>query len=213
MKIHIEYEPTPQELGNASALFVEKKPFLLLLVILSNILVGFVVISIAALFFLKLSLTLAQWISLGVGLLWLFGRPYFHKWLLHRRMKNSLVIGKPISIEMTLNGIVWSGKGLRPGAMQWEHIKYIIEVKNGYILPNSFTRFLWIPFRGFESPAFIDTFRKFIIEKRIVLKVYSKGRSNAKSAPMVCLKTAVPEKGSTTRIFSLPVKSYFSLLD
>jgi hypothetical protein len=174
MNIRIQYQPTAKELAKASILFLEKKPFILVLVTLTNIIVGFVVISLVFLLILQHALALNQWIALSVGLTWLLGRKRMHEWMLFQRMKRSNVLDKEITIEISRNGISWSGKGLVQGNMKWEYVKYILEAKNGFIMPNTFTRFLWLPFRGFASPEYIEEFRALIIEKKVVYKKFPK---------------------------------------
>ncbi len=173
MNIKIEYQPTARELAKASSLYVEKKPFLLFTIGIINIFMGILF----ALFVLKLvllKLTPQDWAAMLVCGLWLFLRRPFNEWLLYQRMKKSLVVSKPIVIEISMNGIVWSGKGLRPGHMTWDEIKYILEAENGFVFPNTFTRFLWLPFRGFKSPQALQMLRDTIVEKQIVHRVYSK---------------------------------------
>ncbi|MBS0286574.1 MAG: YcxB family protein [Proteobacteria bacterium] len=175
MNIKIEYEPTAHELAKASSLFAEKKPLLLYTVGLVNIFMAVLFV----IFFLKvlfLPTTLQDLLPLGLCAIWLFGRRPFNEWLLYRRMKKSLVIGKPMIIEISRNGIVWSGKGLRQGQMTWDQIKYILEAQNGFVFPNTFTRFLWVPFRGFNTPDDLQNLRDLIVEKQVVLRVYRRWR-------------------------------------
>ncbi len=173
MNIKIEYQPNAKELAKASSLYVEKKPLLMFAV-------GFINIGMAILFTLfvlklvVLTLTPQDWLALLVCALWLFGRRPFNEWLLYRRMMKSLIISKPIIIEISRNGIVWSGKGLRQGNMTWDQIKYILEAQNGFVLPNTFTRFLWLPFRAFNSPEDLQSLRDLIVEKQLILRVFPK---------------------------------------
>lgn len=171
MNITIEYEPSATELAKASSLFVEKKPFLLYIVGFVNIIAG--LISAVLIFKLfKMGLLPNEWLALLCACLWLFARRPFNEWLLLKRMKNSPVIGKTITVELSLNGIVWSGKGLIPGHMSWDQIKYVIEVQNGFLIPNNLTQFLWLPFRGFSSADKIEELKNFLNQKQVVLRAY-----------------------------------------
>ena len=174
MNIKIEYQPNAKELTKASSLFAEKKPFLLYTVGFINIFAAiFLVIFFVTLVMFK-GLLPNQWLAAAICFLWLFGRRPFNEWLLYQRMKRSLVLSKPITIEISLNGIVWSGKGLRQGHMTWDQVKYVLEAKNGFVFPNTFTTFLWLPFRAFNSPQDIQDLRKVIIERQIVHRVFNK---------------------------------------
>lgn len=172
MNIKIEYVPTAKELAKASSLFAEKKPFFLFAVGFINIFTGiFLAIFIIKLIVFK-GLLINELIAMLVCILWLFCRRPFNEWLLYQRMKNSIVLAKPITVEVSRNGVVWSGKGLRQGNMTWDQINFVLEAKNGFVIPNSFTKFLWLPFRGFESPQNIEELRKLIIERKIVHRVF-----------------------------------------
>src|SRR5690349_615491 len=108
MNLKITYQPTARELAKASSLFIEKKPFLLFIIGILNIFMGlflllFVLAQILTGFHLSYALA-----TLACGL-WLFGRRPFNEWLLHLRMKRSLVLEKPITIDVSANGIVWEG--------------------------------------------------------------------------------------------------------
>ena len=172
MNINITYQPTAKELAKASSLFVEKKPLLLFFVRFLNIITAlFLIIFILKLF--TMGLLVNESASAIVCLIWLFGRRPFNEWLLYHRMKRSNIVEKPIHVELSRNGIIWSGKGLKPGNMGWDEIKYILEAQNGFILPNALTRFLWLPFRGFQSSDQIQELRNFIQERKITKRLYT----------------------------------------
>jgi hypothetical protein len=171
MDITLQYQPNAKELAKASSLFLEKKPFLLYSVGLINILIS-VILILTVLKFVFIEFHLKELVVPFICLIWLFGRRPFNEWLLYLRMKRSIILEKPITITITHNGIVWSGKGLRPGNMGWDHVKYILEAKNGFVMPNSFTKFLWIPLRAFGSPEDIQAFKNIIIEKKIVHRIF-----------------------------------------
>lgn len=171
MDIHVQYQPTAKELARASSLFLEKKPLFLYGVGFINLFIIFI-LGIMVLKLFVLGLNRNEWIATLGSSLWLFGRRPLNEWVLFRRMKSSKVVEKPITVDISFNGIVWSGKSLRPGQIAWDQIKYIMETKNGFILPNAFTKFLWLPFRGFQSEQDVITLREAFIEKRIVLREY-----------------------------------------
>ena len=173
LTIHIEYEPTAQELANASILLIEKKPLMLITMGLINLLTG-VLLFIMVLKLCLLGLNLNEGLVTFTLAAWLFGRRPFSRWLLHYRMKRVRALNKPIAVEISPNGITWQGKGIIPGSLAWEQVKYLLEAKNGFILPQALNRFLWLPFRGFPSPTAIESFKRLIKEKRITHRLYQK---------------------------------------
>lgn len=173
MHIQVNYEPTATELANASLLFVEKKPFLLIVVGIINLLASLLII-IMILKVITQGLHPNEWLALIGGSLWLFARRPLNRWLLTRKMRKSPAIDKPVSIDITLNGIVWSGKGLQPGKMPWENIRYLLVAQNGFILPHNFSQFLWLPYRGFAFTEKIDEFEATLKEKKILLRRFPK---------------------------------------
>lgn len=175
MNINVQYEPTAQELAKACSLFVEKKTFLSFMVGLINI-VAFLLLCIMFLKLYFVGLLPTEWLGLLGGLAWLFGRRPFNEWLLSKRMQKSPVIGKTINVEISRNGIVWSGQGLRAGNLPWQLLKYVLLAQNGFVLPNNLTQFLWLPFRGFTSPMEIEALKNLLQEKNIPLKKYPRWR-------------------------------------
>lgn len=175
MHIKVEYQATLKELSRASLLFAEKKLFMRYAVLLLNILVGGFAL-IFLLYLLLIGFAVNILLAGLVCLIWLIGRRPFYGWLLYQNIKRSPVIEKIITIELSLNGIVWSGKGLKVGNLPWMSLKYALEAQNGFVLPNNFTTFLWLPFRGFASPEAIEDFRALLAEKKISLLPYKKWR-------------------------------------
>jgi hypothetical protein len=173
MMINVEYQPHLKELARASLLFAEKKPFIMFSVALFNLCIGFFFLAFVIKMYMS-GLTLNEILCAVACAVILFGRKPLNQWILLKRMQNSKAIEKPILVEITMNGIVWSGKGLRQGHMAWKDIKYMMETKNGYIMPNAMTKFLWLPFRGFKSTKDIENLQKIIVEKKIVLRVFPK---------------------------------------
>lgn len=171
MDINIHYQSSAHELAKASFLFIERKPLLRLSIGFFNALAGLLVF----IFFLKLyflGLTWKEWITLFGASIWLFGRKPLNQWLLLQRMKKNRALNKPFTVNVSRNGIAWSGQGVKPGNMAWEQVKYVWETQNGFILPNAFTKFLWLPFRGFASVEMIDEFKEYIKERKIKHRVF-----------------------------------------
>jgi len=170
MHIQVEYLTAAPELAHASIAFLEKKPFVRALILLSNAIVCFVALALLLLFSVMHTLNLSQWVALLTAGLWLFGRKPLHTWVLSRRMHQATTIGKVLIVSLSQNGITWSGRGLVPGNMAWKDLKYLVRTREGFILPQSFTRFLWLPFHGFSSPEDIAAFNDFIQTQPIVLR-------------------------------------------
>lgn len=172
MDIRIHYEPNAEELVRTSSLFLEKKPIFFYGIGFLNIAMFLLLAIMFAKLVSPLRLNMNEWIVSIVCIFWLFGRKRFNEWLLYRKMLRARIVGKPITIDISYNGIIWSGKGLSPGDMTWEQVKYVFEVQNGFIFPDTFTRFLWVPFRGFESPADIDTLKHCLADKKIKIRAF-----------------------------------------
>ncbi len=173
MEIHVNYQPTAKELMKASSLFVEKKPFFLLIIRAMNVFATIIVL----LMIVKVTqfgITPEETMAGMTALLWLFARRPLNEWLLTQRLKKSKILDVPINVTLSLNGITWAGKGLAPGNMPWEHIRYVFEAKNGIIIPNAATRFLWLPFRGFKSPQQITELQQLFDDKKIIRRKYPK---------------------------------------
>jgi hypothetical protein len=173
MEIHVSYQPTAKELTKAGSLFVEKKPFFLITIQAMN-LFAIVIGVLLCIKLFKFGLTKEEWLAGLTALVWLFGRRPMNEWLLFQRIKKNKILQSPIQVVFSLNGVMWEGKGLATGHMPWQHVRYITEVKNGFLIPNASTRYLWLPFRSFKSPSDINTFRNLLNEKQIIRRYYPK---------------------------------------
>lgn len=174
MQISIHYEPTAKELANASSLFIEKKPFMRYSIGFIN---GFayIILSIILLKALFVHALLPNEILAGIGAcLWIFGRRPFNEWLLLQRMKRSLLLNTCITIDVSLNGITWSGKRIVTASLKWNEFSYALEAKNGFVIPTSGPQFLWLPFRGFSSSDNLNAFRQTLNQHKIIVSVYPK---------------------------------------
>lgn len=169
MDIHATYEPSVNELASASSLFIEKKPFLRFSVIVLNMLAALLIIMLVTKFFVA-GITPQEWSALFVGLIWIFGRRPFNEWLLTKKMKNANIAGKAITIDFSRNGITWAGEALKNGSIAWAHVHYVMIAKNGFLFPQSATKFLWVPFRAFRDQHSIEELTAFVKEQHIKIR-------------------------------------------
>lgn len=173
MNIKIQYTINESEMARASFIFSEKKPFILYSVGFLNI-IAFLLILIMIIKGLLLNLNPQESVLTALMASWLFLRKPFARWLFRRKMKKSPINGKVMTIEISRNGIIWSGEGIKTNHLAWQHISYILELKNGFIIPFSVNRFLWIPFTGFKSKLQIEKIKSLIVDKHVPLRDYPK---------------------------------------
>lgn len=172
MNMKIEYQANAQELSRASSLYMENQPFLRVTILFMNFAVSIMLILVLCkIAFIGFNIN--DVVALIGGSLWLFARRPINDWILLRRMRKSPIIDKAMTIEISLNGIVWEGKGLIPGKISWDQVKAVLETQNGFILYNTFTRFLWVPFRGFQSSEQIEALQALIREKKITHRLFA----------------------------------------
>lgn len=174
MNISVSYEPSAKELANASALFVEKKPFMRYSIGFLN---GFAWVILAIIVVKALfvhSFLPNELLACFGACLWLFGRRPFNNWLLLQRMKRSLLINTQVNINISLNGVSWSGKRIVTASLRWNDFSYAFEAKNGFVIPAGGSQFLWVPFRGFAASTDINAFRETLQEHNIALHAYPK---------------------------------------
>lgn len=174
MEIKVTYQPTIQELTKASSLFIEKKPFFLILINIMNLFAIVIIILICLKLLTPHTISPEEWMAGITTLLWLFGRRPANEWLIAQRLKNNRILQLPIHITLSLNGIMWEGKGLTPGNMSWNNIRYVFEAKNGIIIPNAGARYLWLPYRGFSSENDINQIKQLITDRNIIVRSYRK---------------------------------------
>jgi len=173
--IKISYVSDAESIGRASALFTDNKPLFKITVLLLNILAVFL----SFILVLKIIVDGVAFadIPIIIGCVaWLSLRKRLNCWIFTKKVANSPIINKRIDITISLNGVVWSGEKLLSGKLSWQDISYSIEAQNGFILPYSFSKFLWLPFSGFERESNLNKFREILQSKKIKLKPYYKWR-------------------------------------
>ncbi len=174
MEIKVTYQPTAQELMKASSLFIEKKPFFLILIGIMNVFATVVFVLMCLKLATIRTLHPEEWMAGLTALVWIFGRRPANEWLILQRLKNNKILQLPIQVSLSLNGIAWEGKGLTPGHMSWNDVRYVFEAKNGLIIPNAGARYLWLPYRGFSSENDINALKQLITDRKIIVRRYPK---------------------------------------
>jgi hypothetical protein len=169
----ITYTPKATELGKACFYFMERKPLLRLCILLFNGMATFLIL----VMLLKLFLGMLAWsdlLILFMSLTWLCWRKRMLQWLMIRRMQNHTAKDKALTITVCANGITWSGQGIRQSQINWRHLTYVLEINNGFILPATVSRFLWLPFHGFASAQDIEHCRALMLQKSLPIKYAKK---------------------------------------
>lgn len=170
MKIRVSYEIDPTEMTEVTATFLELKPFTRFCILSINI--GSVLI--LAIMLLKIWYTHLAYYEYGViamCIFWLFYRQKFNRWVFSRRLKSKNLTQQHVEMTFSTNGIIWGGPKLKEGHIRWESIRKCHEIKTGYLLATSATRFLWLPFHGFDAPERIDDLKNLLTQKGIPLTV------------------------------------------
>lgn len=173
MNIKIQYLIDAKTMAKASFIYSEKKPVVMYGVGFINILAG-LLFSIMLVKLPMLGLILQEWIIMLLMAAWLFGRKPLIRAMFRRKMKKLNTVDKDMVIEISRNGIIWSGEGIKTGHLSWQHVAYILELKNGFIIPYSLNRFLWVPFTGFKSKLQIQKIKTLIEDKHVPLRMYPK---------------------------------------
>lgn len=174
MKISITYEPTAKELVKASSLFIEKKPFMFYTIGFINIFAWLIFAILIVKLIVVKTLTPTEGLASVSACAWLFGRRVVSEAILNSRMKSSFILNTPLTIDISLNGLAWHGKRIRSESMKWSDITFAFEAKNGFVIPNAFSKFLWLPFRGFQSSEDINAFRQMLVDRNIAIKTFPK---------------------------------------
>jgi hypothetical protein len=174
MQINITYEPTAKELVKASSLFIEKKPFMFYSIGFINIFAWFILAILILKLLVEKTLTPNEGLASVTACVWLFARRPVSEAILNAKMKGSFILNNPLTIDISLNGLAWHGKRIRSESIKWTDITFAFEAKNGFIIPNAFSRFLWLPFRGFQSADEINAFRQMLVDRNIDIKIFPK---------------------------------------
>lgn len=171
MNFTFSYLTEPKEFSQASFIFIETKPLLKTLVLLVNLAVTFIL----ALLLVKgyqAGLLFQEWFMISIILFWLFARRKFNRWVFLKKFNKQTFDQQKLTLSFSRNGIIWSGEKFTQGSANWPQIKYVIQVKNGFIFALSPTQFLWLPERVFESPSQQEQLITLLTEMKIKIKYY-----------------------------------------
>lgn len=171
MNLSFSYLTEPKEFAEASLIFVETKPVLKFLLLLMNIAIFCLLILITFKGY-KVGLEPQEWSMILMIVLWLFGRKKFNRWVFFKKFNKQTFDKQTLNLNFSRNGLIWSGEKFAKGEVNWSQIKYVIELKNGFILPVSGTQFLWLPERVFEPVEQKQSLIDLIREMNVPIKSY-----------------------------------------
>lgn len=171
MNLSFNYLTEPEEFSQASLIFIETKPVLKILVTLVNIAV---ILILCLLIFkgYKVGLIAQEWFMVAFIALWLFFRKKFNRWVFLKKFNKQAFFQQTLNLQFSLNGIIWSGEKFTKGETKWHQIKYVLQLKNGFIFALSATQFLWLPERVFEVPSQKEALIELITTLHVKLKAY-----------------------------------------
>lgn len=172
MTLSFSYLTEPKEFAHASFIFIETKPVLKFLVLLVNIAVIFILLLLGVKGY-KVGLEPQEWFMTVMILLWLFARRRFNRWIFIKKFNKQLFSQQTLNLDFSRNGLIWFGEKFTKGEAHWGQIKYVLQVKNGFILPISPTQFLWLPERVFESAVQKQSLIDLLTEMNIKIKSYT----------------------------------------
>ncbi len=169
MNLSFSYLTDPKEFAHASFIFIETKPVLKFLVLLVNIAVVFILILLSIKGY-KVGLEPQEWFMAGMIILWLFFRRKFNRWIFLKKFNKQIFSQQTLNLNFSRNGVIWFGEKFTKGEAHWTQIKYVLQVKNGFILAISPTQFLWLPERVFEAAQQKQTLIDLMNEMNVKIK-------------------------------------------
>lgn len=99
---------------------------------------------------------------------WVFGRKFLTRKMLKARLKHSGDKARGVYINVSSNGIIWGGEGLKQGHLAWQEVDHVIKTLNGFIIGTKVAKFLWCPFEGFDKGA-KEPFEQALAEHQVKL--------------------------------------------
>lgn len=170
MNIQLQYKASPETLARASMIFLEQKWLMWIAIQGFNILAVFLMIVLPTAWFVFRDINIQEIITLLLSGFWLFGRRPMTERFLAKRMHKDIAHTKGTQISLSKNGIAWGGPGVKQDSLAWPHVRFIIRVRNGYIVPARITRFIWLPDEAFEDKAKRKVFEKHAKEMNVRFK-------------------------------------------
>jgi hypothetical protein len=171
MNLSLSYLTEPKEFAQASFIFIETKPILKFLVRIVNVAVV-LILALLLIKGLKVGLIPQEWFMVTMTLLWLFFRRKFNRWIFFKKFNKQAFAQQTLHIHFSRNGITWSGEKFTKGDAHWSQIKYVLQLKNGFIFAISATQFLWLPERVFNPIDQKQELINLIKEMNVKIKTY-----------------------------------------
>ena len=148
--INLSFTPKPRALIKASFLLIEQQFFLKYTVLLLNLMTGLLI----SIYLLKLfiqGLIFKEILLFTFSCLWIFLRKPLNLKILKYNTLNHPSLRCKLNIQLSKNGIIWSGKKIKKGQLDWRQVTKIYQTKVEYILPLAGNRVLWIPKYAFND--------------------------------------------------------------
>ena len=166
--ININYEANSKEMTMASIAFLNVKPITRLATLATYLGSIFIIIVILIKFYMH-QLALTDGVIAATALMWLFFRKKITEYILKKRIASQSLMGRNISITISNNGIIWDGFKVKDGQIDWNSFKTCYEITEGFIIPTSSTRFIWMPLHGFNHEDEVKDFKTILKRKKIKL--------------------------------------------
>ncbi len=106
------------------------------------------------------------------ALIWIVFYKKINRWIVKSALRHRRFTEMHPKIKIDHKRMQCTGQATNPINIEWKSLRNILKTKNGYIVPltglRNAGRFIWLPFRGFNTPAceqeFVDLAQNFRIK-------------------------------------------------
>lgn len=171
--INLEYTTTPQETSQTTLLFLSNRPLVALLFSVMKFTCILLCLGFAYTAYHK-ALRPQDVVSVITAIIWLFYYKTINRWVIKSTLKARKFNDVTYQLKIDDQSILCRFKGDNLQYIEWKKLKYILNTKDGYIIPltGMFNagKFLWLPLRAFSTPAmqqeFLDLVSKFKLKTK-----------------------------------------------
>lgn len=170
--LEIKYTATPETTAKVTLDFLSNRPFVSAMFKFMQISCMFLCLGFAINVY-NHAVQPKDYMALSTAVIWLLFYKKINRWLIKNNLKHRKFNQLDYVYKIDEQSIFCTVNNKVPHHITWKKLKYILQTKDGYILPmTGFTnagKFLWLPFQSLENNNAEETFLNLV--KKFKLKV------------------------------------------
>lgn len=171
--INVEYTMQKQETVKATLDFLSNRPFLSIMFFCMKVSCIILCLGFAFSVYTKVARP-EDFVAALFAVIWLFYYKAINRWVIGNTLKHRKFDLSAQKYTIDQKSIACMLQSKNPFNIEWKKIKYILQNKDGYIIPltgfSNAGKFLWFPKRGFQNPNMEQEFIDIVQQLKLRIK-------------------------------------------